>query len=135
MKRGKKINAGYCKLSCADEPTFKVLLSKKITYSDRRLEIRPHLSDQALAQFRKEFNLRRVYIYNINPFFSDAEIEMAFSQTIGSVESAYCIRKKVVSKRKNNIPMFGYVLFKSKSVAEKAIELGEITHRDCKIRI
>lgn len=120
MKSGKRVNAGYCKIFCALESTFKKLLNQKIVYKNRKLEIRPHLSDKALAKFREGFNLRRIYIYNVNPHFTDRDVETAF-ESVGPVDSAYCIRKNDALNRKNNIPMFGYVLFKEQVTAEKAI--------------
>jgi hypothetical protein len=54
-------------------------------YLQRRLEIRPHLSDSALAKFRASYNLRRVYVYNINAKLTDEEIGIAFEEKIGPV--------------------------------------------------
>lgn len=135
FKSGKKVNAGYCKLSCKNESTFNALLNNTVMYKKRVLEIRPHLSDQALAKFRQGYNQRRVYVYNINPQFSDKEIMSAFDQNIGPVDSGYCIRKNDFQRKRKNVPMFGYVLFKSEEDANKAITQETLIYKECKIRI
>lgn len=125
------VNAGYCIVSCGDERTYKRLLNEDIVFQRRNLECRPYMEHSQLQRFRKTYNLRRVYIYNISMKTSDKDIKALFELNVGPVENAYCIRK--LKKRKGQI--FGYVLFKAVEDAENAVRLGQLNLRGQLIKI
>lgn len=134
-KAGNQVNAGYCKLTCANQTTVDELVNNTVTFRGRKLEIRPHLSDHALAKFKQNYNLKRVYIYNVKPYLSDSQIKIAFTNKIGPVETAYCIRNINLQVKRSNIPLFGYVLFKNEADAEKALLIENVDLDGCKVRI
>lgn len=125
------VNAGYCIVSCGDEATYQRLLNEDIIFQRRKLECRPFMEHSQLQKFRKTYNQRRVYVYNISSRTSDRDIKALFEHNVGPVENAYCIRK--LRKRKGQI--FGYVLFKTLEDSEKAVKLGQLNLRGQMIKI
>lgn len=130
--QAQKVNAGYCIVNCKDEKTFKKLTTGPIYFHDRKLECRPYLDKSQLGSYKEDYNLRRVYIYNILEKTTDMQMKAMFERVVGPVENAYCIRDKV--KNKNSL-IFGYVLFKEKIDAQRAVKMKRISFRGQNIKI
>lgn len=124
-KATSNVNAGYCLLTCADKNTYNHLLTITIYYGQRRLEIRPHLTDRALTKFRSEYNKRRVYIHKFKETLKDHEVKSLFEEAFGPVESAYIIKNdKNHTNSPSKLPKFGYVLFQHEQDALRALNSG-----------
>lgn len=126
------VNAGFCIVTCGDEKTYDKFLNKDIVYQRRRLECRPYMEHSELQKFRKTYNKRRIYVYNILSKTTDKEIKRLFEMNIGGVENAYCIRKQ---KKRSRGLVFGYVLFREMGDAERAVQLGHLNLRGQLIKI
>ena len=140
--KARNVNSGYCIITCADVETYSRLLAQPVDFHGRKLECRPFMKDSELQVFRRLYNQRRIYIYNVSPKLSDQDIKELFEEKIGGVESAYLIRKNAShsgssSKRgsRKTGMVFGYVLFKSKGGAERAVLMKSVGLNGSRIKI
>lgn len=128
------VNAGYCIVTCLDQETFRKLLEYPVIFKNRKLECRPYLERSELEGYKKVYNQRRIYIYNVLRITTDSQIKELFERNIGPVENAYCIRKQFQAKEKKKV-MFGYVLFRRQEDARKAVEMGSLNFRGQIIKV
>ena len=129
----KRSNSGYAFVRMRDEASAEQILKlKNMRFKERGLQIKEFMEGKKLSSFKKEVNLRRLFVYSIPKRTKDEEIRELFSR-FGQIEDAYIIRDRKTKKSR----CFGYVVFTDPEIAQMVASMKLIAFegKDVKVQM
>jgi RNA recognition motif-containing protein len=124
-------NSGYAFVDFVDAHSLSRFLSfKKVYLQGREVKIKKFFKGTELANFKKEVDSRRIFVYKIPPSWQDEDLEQLFS-AFGAVETAYVIKKKDSRYCKG----FGYVVYEDKKVVNFVLERKKFKFKGAVIKV
>lgn len=114
------------------------MLNKKIEIFGRQVLVSAYLTGEARSQKQQSLQKRRLFIRNIPAHWDTERLNHEF-QKLGEIHQAYIIQKSPEnqsnSKKTKNKSGFGYVITQNIDLAEKLVEIGNVTFGDVKLII
>lgn len=109
---------GYGKIYTSEIRTYQDILRGEHIFNGISAKVEPFIENEQAA-FEKDLDIveRRICVMGIPKLYNDTKFEDLFQRVIGDVEKAY-----VREKRKSTLN-YGFVTFKSKETAKKALDM------------
>jgi RNA recognition motif-containing protein len=109
--------AGFGKIVCADEATFRSILgAKTILIEGRKLVTKKFLPEEEMLKERDSLSRRKLLVRNVKHTITDAEFENYFAQ-FGDIEICYVVRPKNC----NDVKLHGFVIYRDQNVASRVL--------------
>ena len=112
LDKSRRFCKGFGHVEFFDEASQKLVLKQSFELQGRPLFMEPFYEGGRLAQKKKAFLARRIFVSNLSSSVSDEELVQIFSK-FGEVETAY----RIVSSKNQKRP-FGFVLFVDSKAAK-----------------
>ena len=107
-----------------EEEVRAALKRKNFYFRGRTLKAEPYLAEEDLKRHKEEVENGKVFVGKIPPGMNSQYLRKAMERAFGQVDSAHVVSNSSYKRKKRK--GFGYVVFSTRALADKAIAMNKL---------